>query len=535
MPPATPAPSAAPKKSGVAVSRLSIPMRDGVVLSAFRYHAEDGKKHPVILERTPYGKNGELQGFAMDGFDVVCEDVRGRGESQGEWRPMLHERKDGYDTIEWIARQDWCDGKVGMAGASYLGYVQWAAAAERPPHLACIVPRVSPPDPYQNLPYENGCFLLPVSLWYSQIVGKDSPADASASDPYRTWPVIDADVAARGVKNDIFRLWVKMENPEDWKDAETVQDGANAGIPSLSISGWADGDQIGTELRWRAGRLKDRWLIYGPWAHTMVARKQLGDRTIQLGDAPNLGEIEHAFLNRFLKGDEKALGDSPHVQAFILGADRWYRGDQWPPPSMAVRTFLDGNGELSKALGEGERSYVADPDHVRSTRPLEADPNNDTSPFWLEAEDLPYGSLVYHGAKLDQDQIVCGPFTANLVFRVDTPDVDLFAQPMDEAPDGRLLPLGQGGRARARKMLKLDRLQSGAEYTLEFPCWETLAKVPAGHRVSLMISSDRFPVYAVNSNSAAPMATATKRLKATVRISAKSSFTYSICDASVGR
>ena len=120
-----------------------------------------------MLVRTPYDKVMERSGkevyekLAQRGYIVAVQDVRGRFNSDGEFFPYFDEHDDGYDTVEWIAAQDWCDGNIGMTGGSYVGQTQWFAASRRPPHLKAIVPIVSPPgNLWRNEPIYGGCFLL---------------------------------------------------------------------------------------------------------------------------------------------------------------------------------------------------------------------------------------------------------------------------------------------------------------------------------------------------------------------------------------
>src|SRR5579883_1598676 len=119
-------------------------MRDGVQLAANLYRPSEPGRVPTILVRTPYGKGEDItphyQAFVNHGYAIMIEDVRGRYESDGVFKPLVQEGKDGYDTIDWIARQAWSDGKVGMMGGSYLGIVQWKAALEGNPHLKAIFP-----------------------------------------------------------------------------------------------------------------------------------------------------------------------------------------------------------------------------------------------------------------------------------------------------------------------------------------------------------------------------------------------------------
>ena len=500
-------------------AELSIPMRDGVTLTATLFAPPGLRQFPVILSRTPYGRGEEYGHYVSEGYGVISEDVRGRGHSGGKWEPFLNERKDGSDTVEWIAKQPWSNGNVGMIGASYLGYVQWAAAAEHPPHLKCIVPVVSPPDPNQNLPYENGCFLLAVSLWYTSLIGKSTPVpEATRLAPpaaYESWPISGADVALNGTKNDVFQRWIQMDSPEDWRTGETIEDAAKINIPSLSISGWFDGDQVGTQLHWAASHAADRWLVYGPWGHTLSVSNRVGDLEIRPGTIPNVPGLESEFFRRFLKQDVSALSKEPHVQAFALGANKWFKTETWPAPTATLHTLYFG-ADLSlrntPSATISSRSYTMDPNHVRSSRRLRQFPLDDTEPYLLTEEDLPYGHLMFQGEVLAKPEIFGGPFTANLAFSIDTPDADFFIQPMDAYPNGTFLPIGQGGKFRARRFLNLPHLMGGKVYSAHLKLWDSLFQIPTGHHLAVMISSDHCPVYALNSNTAEPMASATRRI-----------------------
>ena len=153
-------------------ANVRVAMRDGVKLATDVYRPEKEGKHPAILVRTPYKK--EFQGltgkyYARRGYVVAVQDCRGRFSSEGVWEPFVNEPQDGYDTVEWLAKLGReCNGKVGMIGGSYVGWVQWWAAVERPPHLVTIIPNVSPPDPFYNIPYEYGTFFL----WGRYLVGR---------------------------------------------------------------------------------------------------------------------------------------------------------------------------------------------------------------------------------------------------------------------------------------------------------------------------------------------------------------------------
>ncbi|MEO7649983.1 MAG: CocE/NonD family hydrolase, partial [Bryobacteraceae bacterium] len=139
---------------------VMVPMRDRVRLSANVFRPDVRERVPTILVRTPYNKGSELTGpyqpFVQRGYAVVLQDVRGRFASEGTFRPFDQETPDGDDTLNWIARQTWSDGKVGMVGGSYLGIVQWKAAVSGNPHLKAISPVVSGYDDYLDRYYSRG-------------------------------------------------------------------------------------------------------------------------------------------------------------------------------------------------------------------------------------------------------------------------------------------------------------------------------------------------------------------------------------------
>ncbi len=157
---------------------LRVPMRDGIELAADVYRPAGEGKFPAILIRTPYNRRNEGlangQRFAKRGYAVCVQDVRGRFESGGDFRPLHQETADGSDTLDWLAGREWCDGQIGMIGGSYGGVVQWFAARSGNPHLKAIVPQVSPPDPQENFPYEGGVFMLAAAWWSKVLTTMDS-------------------------------------------------------------------------------------------------------------------------------------------------------------------------------------------------------------------------------------------------------------------------------------------------------------------------------------------------------------------------
>ena len=138
----------------VKTDTIAMPMRDGIKLATDIYRDEAAGKAPVVLMRTPYDRTkakGSAERWAKAGYIFIAQDCRGTRASEGVMAPYNNEGQDGYDTLEWITRQPWCSGRVGMMGGSYVGAVQWQAAVENPPGLATIAPQATWSSFYRNL------------------------------------------------------------------------------------------------------------------------------------------------------------------------------------------------------------------------------------------------------------------------------------------------------------------------------------------------------------------------------------------------
>ena len=208
---------------------IKMPMRDGTVLSADMWMPDVPGQYPAILVRTPYVKTWEFlrcpefgQYFAGRGYIFIVQDVRGRGDSEGEFDFFFPDGKDGYDSVEWVAAQPWSNGKVGMMGVSYLGTVQWLAAREKPPHLVCIAPTAAAGRWFEELPYHGGAFFLAFMLdWANLTSGRIRQRDNSLSvdwnKVFRHRPLITMDDAL-GRDMRLFNEWLKHPTMDDyWK------------------------------------------------------------------------------------------------------------------------------------------------------------------------------------------------------------------------------------------------------------------------------------------------------------------------------
>ncbi|MFY9234724.1 MAG: CocE/NonD family hydrolase [Fimbriimonadaceae bacterium] len=508
------------------LSAVKIPMRDGVNLVAdIMMPAEEGK-YPVILSRTPYGREGQMVGadwWAKRGYVVVAQDVRGRHDSEGKWDPFMPERKDGFDTIDWITKQTWSDGKVGMIGASYVGLVQWAAAVERHPALKAIIPQVSPPDAFFNIPYDHGIFMLWGSLWWSNIV-KDKVSNMSLAvaamknvDKALSLPLSKIDDKVLGRNIPWFDAWLKKDRPSAYKGYDYGKDMASVDIPALHISGWWDGDGIGTKINWatmaRAGRT-NQWLIYGPWTHAFNTTSKLGD--VNYGSSAIL-ELDSLYLRWFdtwLKGKDVGLEkNQPKVKVFVTGANQWRALAAWPDPASKQMTMYLGDDTGRKSGPTLTGTLAMQPSSKKPTSGYTYDPRKVVIPPQLKGElDLQGGSTVlelkgeddfalYKSKPMTEPLEIGGPIELDLYFSTTAKDTDFFATLIDVDPKGVMRVIGQPGKFRAKYLSGWETprlLTPGKTYRMRIDLWDTAHQFKTGHRLGLVVTSELFPMYARN-------------------------------------
>jgi hypothetical protein len=178
---------------------ISVPMRDGIKLATDVYRDDAVTKAPVVLMRTPYDRTkakGMAERWAKAGYVAVMQDCRGTRASEGVTAPYNNEGQDGYDTLEWITRQSWCSGRVGMMGGSYVGAVQWQAAAENPPGLAAIAPQATWSSFYRNLYLGGSVRLSLIAGWIAGNTAKpEGVKPADMSEALMRLPLSDVDEA----------------------------------------------------------------------------------------------------------------------------------------------------------------------------------------------------------------------------------------------------------------------------------------------------------------------------------------------------
>jgi predicted acyl esterase len=334
---------------------VAVPLRDGTVTRADIYRPVDDQPVPVVLMRTPYNKERAVPSAILDpatavagGFAVVVQDVRGTGASLGEFEPFVTEADDGVDTIDWVAGQPWCDGRVVMTGMSYVGIVQWLAAARRPPALAALTPTITTDSTAEGWSFRGG--LLESGFLRTWIANSLAKPDERILD--------DLDAIAEGGDVGAIAPWSApwFSEPVDsayWAERSPAAGGVSTKLPALVIAGWYDCFLAGS-LRSFVNRNapRDR-LIIGPWGHEPTLTHLVGERALGASgaaDAVGLRERALAFYRAALEGEDPP---GPRVLAYVLGRREWLGLESWPPPgARSVTLQLSGSGSFRAGPAE---------------------------------------------------------------------------------------------------------------------------------------------------------------------------------------
>ncbi|MFQ6053707.1 MAG: CocE/NonD family hydrolase [Candidatus Bathyarchaeia archaeon] len=518
-------------------------MRDGVELSVDVYLPGEEGSYPAVLIATPYDNTMKshvdmARFFVSHGYAFVVEDVRGRYDSGGVWRPFLQEGRDGYDTVEWMAEQPWCDGKIGMMGGSYRGWVQWATARLGPPHLTTMVPTATGGNYMREFPFFWGIPALWILAWLNFVGGRTCQNVASPTIDwervFRTLP-LEAMPEALGRDLPIWKEWLSHPNVDDyWRRVIfTEEDFRGIDLPVLHITGWYDGDQPGALFYYEnmvehspAG--ERQYLLVGPWDHAGTRNPQ---RTLRGVDftaeaVMEMAEIHLKWFDRWLKGSKNEVDLWPKTRYFVMGENRWAGEDgPWPPEGAEpVRYYLHSGGAANTLWGDGSLSlekpgdeaadeYVYNPEHpVVTTMTFDFYGEKAETPldnrYVLRRDDV----LVYTSEPLGDRVLVCGRPIVELYASSNCRDTDWFATLSDVHPDGRSISVSQGAlRARYRNSLERPELmRTGEVYRFRIQLYSTCIAFQPGHRIRLAVTSSDFPRYARNTNTGNDVATDTE-------------------------
>lgn len=537
---------------------VAVPMRDGVVLRADVLRPAAAGSFPVLVYRTPYGKDAAQQDYTTfrhaveRGYAVVIVDVRGRYHSDGEFRPYENEGRDGYDTIEWAAAQRWSNGAVGTFGLSYPGAVQWLAAVESPPHLKAMVPAMTFSTP-QNFFFAGGTWDLSWMEWIWDNIAWDTRAKKNLPGPHTyeealaAWPVEGPKMLSVQPLKDVPQLqgvapyyfdWLRhpAEDPWwDWSELRTKYGRAHAAV--LNLSAWYD-DNYGPEGATTnyAGLLKARarerdpqtHLLLGPWVHGVDSTGQTtsGEREFGASASIDYDNVVLGWMDRYLKGIENGVEREKPVRYFVMGANEWRDSDVWPPPSRTTPFFLapaatgERVGKLITILAGGGKNvseFVSDPGNP-VVNEYASSGAHDYRKLAERADVLTFDSPV-----LEKNTEVTGPIRAHMFVSCECRDLDLWVRLQDVSPDGTAFNLMSPGldvlRASYRDLTRGRQwLEPGKVYELDLANLITSNVFFKGHRVRVQISGSFYPNFSRNLQSGKSEVESAEMQKTRIRV-----------------
>jgi len=502
---------------------VRIPLRDGLSLSSTLYlPRQQTKAAPVIFTLTPYvaqSLHETAVHFARHGYPFLTVDVRGRGNSDGVFKANGNEARDGYDIIEWLALQPYCNGKVAMCGGSYGGYVQWSAAKEFPPHLATIVPVASPFRGVDS-PAPNNIFPPYRIQWLTLLAGRTSQDKIFADQPF--WNDQFLQWYRRGAKfrqiddffglpSAIFQEWLAHPRLDAYWDSynPTPEQYAAITTPILTITGSYDTNQIGALTHYRehqrhasAAARARHFLIIGPWDHagTRAPKAQFGG--IEIGDAGliDLLQLHRQWYAWTMEGGPKPPFLCNNVAYYVMGAEQWRYADNFDAITARRQPlYLTSNGNptdvvhagsltVSPPPRSGPDQYIYDP---RDTSL--GDVERLTDPWnWVDQRMLYAATgrrLVYHSAPFEQDVEISGMFSLSVWLAIDQPDTDFRAVVSEVSVDGTAIQLSSDLlRARYRESMREEKLiQSREPLRYDFKQFTFISRlIRRGHRLRLV-------------------------------------------------
>lgn len=528
---------------------LEMKTRDGVTLRADVFRPDIPGPVPAILCRTPYDKslrsyiNAYLPAVvaAEAGFAYVCQDLRGRFASEGEWIPFSAEveQPDGYDTVEWVASQPWCDGKVGMIGCSYESFNVLAAAVTHPPSLRAIVPQGSAfrrRGPMGLSAFTIAWTAQMVAGWIAQRAENGLPIDplhsaavmAAMQDPVTAalhLPLLDHPLAQVPLPGEPFQWSLRDDlalGYVPWEDVE---------VPALFVAGWFDACVATGVQQFRAIRdhssnraaREATQLIVGPWTHcqSLAYAGELYFGAFGSGLGGLIAQQHLDFYARHLRGEDPYQVSSI-VRYFVTGTNSWKEASEWPPPATTARRLhlhsggranaSAGNGVLSwepAVLAELPDSYSYDPldpvpSHGNRQMPIGGTP---VGPIEQARVENRADVLVYSSEPLRDPLELAGGVDLRLFVASSAPDTDFVAKLCDVSPDGISVNLCDGiERARWRNGATEPSFLTPAEvYEFMIDLGPIAHVFRPGHRVRLQVTSSMFPGWDRNMNTRNPV------------------------------
>jgi putative CocE/NonD family hydrolase len=534
-------------------------MRDRVELNATLYLPKSGNttpgRTPVIFTLTPYisdSYHARAAYFASHGYVFALVDVRGRGNSAGDFEPFANDARDGHDMVEWFAKQPFCDGKVAMWGGSYAGFDQWATAKELPPHLTTIVPAAAA-HPGLDFPFTNNVGITYDVQWFTHTSGRASQQNLFGDSTFWRTKFLDAykqHIPFKTLDSFIgnpsanFQRVIGHPMVDAYYDAmvPTREQFAKITLPILTITGQYDGDELGALAYYRdhlanasAETRAKHFLIIGPWDHagTRTPTDEVGG--IKFGGAAviDLNDLHRQWYDWTMKSGRKPEFLKDRVAYYLLapgnsGANgEWKYADDFEKLTANHHAFyLDasdggGNGVFrsgtlgEKPAGTGADEYIYDPLDTHRGEEVENVDNEKTAGVdQRRALNIGKDGLVYHSEPVSKETTLVGCPKLTLWISPDAPDTDVTAELDEILADGTSIALWSDvRRLRYRESVRHETLVKPGEIVRcdLSPGLFIARRMAKGSRLRLVISAPNSIYFEKNYNSGGVVANETAK------------------------
>jgi len=497
---------------------VRIPMSDGVHLATDIYLPKGEGPFPVVLSRTPYGRGSFRRSSAnlvAANCVSVVQDARGRFDSEGDNLPFVGcgwgEHRDGVETIAWIKKQPWCNGKIGTLGTSAGGITQNLLAGAVPDGLTAQHITVAAASLYSDASYIGGAF---------------RQADAAG---WLTHNKFDP----RG----LAIILARPSYDDYWKKFDTTRKFAVMNVPAVHVGGWFDmfaqgtiDEFVGRQHHGANGSRGTQKLVMGPWTHG-IGKMPAGELTFPGANRVPEPYDSARWFDHYLHGADNGVEKEPAVAYYVMGdtstsgapGNEWRRADDWPVPANETPFYFTREGKLAlqKPAGGGEShvEFTFDPQNPCPTMggnnlTIARGPMNQTR---LESR----GDVVlFTSAPLAAPLEVTGRVRAKAFVATSAADTDLSVRLCDVYPDGKSYLIAEGMlRLRYRNsMEKPELLAPGQIAEVSVDCWSTSIIFNRGHRIRVAVTSSNYPRFDVNPGTGRPWRDGESSVKQTNRI-----------------
>ena len=548
--------------------KIMVPMRDGIRLATDIYQPKDAEGPlPTIFVRTPYNfnKSGKRRLKAIidameRGYAYIVQNERGKFFSEGEWEILGFPRTDGYDTLDWIAAQGWSNGKVGTIGCSSSAEWQLALAAMDHPAHAAMVPMASGAGigrvggfHEQGNWYRGGVYQMLFGSWLYSVQNTQRPRlpeglpredvvrlsryfDLAPEMPEVDWvehfehlPLVTMMEEIEGPKGTYAEFIQRLPDDPIWYAGGLYHDNEPWGVPALWMNSWYD-ISTGPNLALANHIMENtedpevrgnQYVVIAPTPHcrfqtdeeeTIVGERDMGDVRFEYED------LTAQWFDYWLKGEENGvLADTPKVQYYTMGANKWQSAASWPPSRAEISTwYLDSDGAANSLFGDGRLGTAPS-----TTGGMDRFPYDPTVPtpslgggvcctggvieagsFDQRGNEARHDVLVYTSEPLEEALEITGTIGVTLYVGSDAKDTDFSVKLIDVYPDGTAYNIDETiQRVRFREGYdKQVFMEPGEVYELEVSPMSTSALIDKGHRIRIEISSSNFPRFARNLN-----------------------------------